>query len=368
MQPAGDNIALAQPVGGSTDVTTLSAAPRPTTYAWLRNPKFDVVFLLGLPALAVATGLVVATHPAWFWPILVFDLWFLGYHHVISTYTRLCFDRQSFAASRWLIFGLIPAVAVGTILIAALFGLWAVISLYFYWQWFHYARQSWGISRAYRAKEPGALYEDGWLDRAMFYGVPVWGILNRSHQDPGTFIGMPLTVIPVSSEILSLSAIIGAFLLAAWVLRRVYAWRSGLLARVHTLYVSTHYLIFAVGYLLLDDLTYGWLAINIWHNAQYILFVWLFNTRRFKDGIQPQARFLSYISQAHRLWLYLLTGVAITGVVYVGVIGSLNALFFAGLSATVVLYQVVNFHHYIVDALIWRVRKPAMRKNLGLAG
>jgi len=24
-----------------------------------------------------------------------------------------------------------------------------------------------------------------------------------------------------------------------------------------------------------------------------------------------------------------------------------------------VLYQIVNFHHYIVDALIWKTRRPA---------
>jgi hypothetical protein len=97
------------------------------------------------------------------------------------------------------------------------------------------------------------------------------------------------------------------------------------------------------------------------------LFVWLFNTRRFKDGIDPQARFLSYISQAQRRWLYLLICVGITGVIYWGILGTLNALFFAGLSATIVLYQIVNFHHYVVDAMIWKLRKAPIRRTLGLA-
>ena len=47
-------------------------------------------------------------------------------------------------------------------------------------------------------------------------------------------------------------------------------------------------------------------------------------------------------------------------------IGTLNALLFAGLSAAVVLYQIVNFHHYIVDALIWKGPKPATRESLPL--
>src|SRR4029079_1850003 len=152
--------------------------------------------------------------------------------------------------------------------------------------------------------------------------------------------------------------------IAYWVFRRVQAWRARRLALVHTLYMSSHFLIFAVGYLLIDNITYGWLVINIWHNAQYILFVWLFNTRRFKNGIDPQARFLSYISQGRRLWLYLLTCVGITGVIYRGILGPLNALFFAGLSATIVLYQIVNFHHYLVDAMIWKLRKAPIRRAL----
>ena len=94
----------------------------------------------------------------------------------------------------------------------------------------------------------------------------------------------------------------------------------------------------------------------------------MFNTRRFKDGIDPEARFLSYISQPHRLWLYLLTGVAITGIVYWAILGTLSAVLFAGLSATIVIYQIVNFHHYIVDSLIWKVRKASIRRTLGLTG
>jgi hypothetical protein len=50
------------------------------------------------------------------------------------------------------------------------------------------------------------------------------------------------------------------------------------------------------------------------------------------------------------------------------VLGTLSALLFAGLSATIVIYQIVNFHHYIVDALIWKVRKPAIRQTMGLTG
>ncbi len=78
------------------------------------------------------------------------------------------------------------------------------------------------------------------------------------------------------------------------------------------------------------------------------------------DGMKhrPKARFLSYTSQSGCLWLDLLTCIAIAAAVYGGVLRAIDWLFFAGVSATLVLYQIVNFHHYIVDAIIWRSPKP----------
>ena len=77
-------------------------------WAWLRNHGFDLSFILGIPAIAILTGVVVVWQPRLFVPILIFDLWFLGYHHVISTYTRLCFDRKSFAEHWPLMVFLLP--------------------------------------------------------------------------------------------------------------------------------------------------------------------------------------------------------------------------------------------------------------------
>ncbi|MEX0345722.1 MAG: hypothetical protein AB3N20_12425 [Rhizobiaceae bacterium] len=344
------------------------SATNQVKWSWLRDPTFDLSFIVGIPVLAILTGLVVVWQPHLFIPILIFDLWFLGYHHVISTYTRLCFDRKSFSEHWSLLVVLLPLITIGTLAVAFTFGLWVIVSIYFYWQWFHYTRQSWGISRAYRGKERSAFYEDGWLDQMIFYALPVLGILYRSYQDPGLFIGMELKVVPVSLPVVQAVTAATVVLLAYWVYRRIQAWRLGQLAAVHTIYMLTHFAIFMAGYLLITDITYGWLAINIWHNAQYILFVWMFNTRRFKDGIDPEAKFLSYISQPGKLWLYLATCIAITGVLYWGVLRTIDWLFFAGISATIVLYQIVNFHHYIVDSRIWKVRKAPIRKTLGLEG
>ena len=326
---------------------------------WLRDARFDSAFILGGIGLALLSGTAIVIEPALFYPILLLDLWVLGYHHVIASFTRLCFDRPTFEERGWLITHLLPMVAVATILVAWQVGLWAIVTIYFYWQWWHYARQSWGVSRAYRRADPAALYEHGWLDQAIFYAIPVYGILLRSSEGHTRFLGLELWTVPVPAPVASLAGYAAAALLMVWVARRLAALYQGRLATVHTLYMLTHIAIFSVAYVWLDDITFGWLMINIWHNFQYILFVWMQNRRRFEKGIDPRARFLSWISQPGRLWLYLLTCTAIAAAVYGGLLQAIDRLFFAGLSATIVLYQIVNFHHYIVDALIWKTRRPA---------
>ena len=153
-----------------------------------------------------------------------------------------------------------------------------------------------------------------------------------------------------------------------WTARRLVAALQGRLATAHTLYMLTHIVIFGIAYVWTSDITFGWLMIDIWHNAQYILFVWLFNNRRFANGVDAQARFLSYISQSGRMWLYLLVCLGVTGVVYLGVLRAVDWLLLASLSATIVLYQIVNFHHYIVDALIWRSGRHAAGPAPSMAG
>jgi len=361
------------PCAGLEDYDCVTAFPggemgeaKTVAMPWLLSARFDAAFILGVFFLAVLTGAVVIHDSSLFHWVLLFDLWVLGYHHVIATYTRLCFDKASFREHRHLVVTLLPAVVVGTLLLAWSVGAWTVVTVYFYWQWWHYTRQSWGISRAYQRKDSGALYENDRLTQAIFYSVPLFGVVQRSSEGHQSFVGMPIQLLPVPAPLADALGLVAGALVVFWLYRRVQVARQGRLAQVHTLYMATHLAIFAVAYLNTRDITVGWLIINIWHNAQYILFVWMYNSRRFSSGVDPAARFLSYISQPRRLLLYLAVCIAITGVLYWGVLRTLDEWLLTGFWATVLLYQVVNFHHYIVDSLIWKVRKPQMQGVLGL--
>ena len=145
--------------------------------------------------------------------------------------------------------------------------------------------------------------------------------------------------------------------LSWWVVLRVNAWRHGDFAPAHTLYMASHHTIFFIGYLLIGDVTHGWLVINIWHNAQYILFVWLQNNARFRDGIDPAARSLSTLCQSDKILRYFATCLAVSTLLYAAIKFSSVAIGDVGVPLIIVIYQTINFHHYIVDGFIWRSRK-----------
>lgn len=338
----------------------------------LRGPGFDLAFIAGLALVAIATGFAVAAQPELFWPILALDLWLLGYHHVVATYTRLAFDRESFREHRNLILYLPWAVAAGVLAIALTAGLWLLVSVYLYWQWFHYARQSEGISKAYAGRSRDKDSGDPRLARLAFYAVPVAGILNVSARAPDQFLFLPVRTLPVPAWLAAAALLAAAVACTAWLVQQLRAWLRGRLAAPYFAYMLSHFAVFSVAYVGLAELNHGWLAVNMWHNAQYILFVWLFNNRRFNGSVDPARVFLSTISQNGRFALYIGVCLALSTVAYLllqrfGVDSLGNALGVPAAVAAVIIYQTLNFHHYVVDALIWKLRKPTLRSRLGLA-
>jgi hypothetical protein len=343
------------------------AAARAAVPGYLLGPRFDLAFMVGVPVLALTSGLVVAEWPRLLPLVLFLDLWLLGYHHVIATYTRLCFDAESYRRSRFLLFGLPAIILAVTLAMAAGLGLWSIATLYLYWQWFHYTRQSWGIAQIYRRKSGLPPTEPAWLAQAAFYLLPVCGILYRSWQAPDRFIGMEIRVLAVPLPVVQLVGAAALIALLAWAVLRVRAWLAGELPMAQTLYLLSHHLVFFVAYLLIDDITVGWLAVNIWHNLQYLLFVWLFNSQRFRQGRDPKAALLSYLSQPGNFGKYFAVCLAISTAVYLLLQATFTDLLAIGLPV-IIVYQVVNFHHYVVDALIWKARRKPLQKVLGLPG
>jgi len=347
-------------------MSDIVALPQART-GYLLGAGFDQIFILGLPAFALITGFIVVQEPQLFPFALAMDLWLFGYHHVIATYTRLCFDRESFRRHRFLLFWLPPMVLAATVAAGLGIGLWFIATVYLYWQWFHYTRQSWGISQIYRRKAGMRIDEPEWFSKFVFYLLPVWGILSRSADQPATFIGLEIRTIPVPHILADIIGLCACVALTAWIVLRLRMWLRGELPLAQTLYLATHFVVFAVAYLVVADITFGWLVINIWHNLQYLAFVWLFNSQKFRGGIDPKAALLSRLSQTRNIAYYFAATLAITIVAYAGTRAFLLDVLAIGIPI-ILVYQTLNFHHYIVDAVIWKARKKTLRRALSLSG
>ena len=330
-----------------------SIAPAPSL-AWLRNPQFDFTLIVVVAGWALAAGAAVVVEPSLFWPILFLDVWLLGYTHVVSTFTRLAFDRESFRQHRLLLIPLPVVVAAFTIAIALLVGEWLVASVYLYAQWFHYTRQSYGISRMYLRKAGSIPSSRDWVLDGVIYGLPLWGILSRSHQRPDSFLSLPVYTFPVPSALLYVVGIVASVSVILWAARELRVFGRRRADAPHTAYVASHIAIFSAGYLLIVDINTGWLVLNIWHNLQYMLIVWMFNANRFGKGVDPQRRFLSTISQPRNVLLYAFVCWAIGSILYFNIDGVLGLLSESVLPLSLLAYMTINFHHYVVDAIIWR--------------
>ena len=329
----------------------------------LRSYPFDLWLIAGAFFVALTFGLLSVFQPAWFPFLLLTDLWLLGYHHVVATYTRIAFDSESLRKYRFYVFFLPFLVAIPSVGISYWIGPWTITTLYLYWQWFHYTRQSYGISRIYARKAAPLSNYDERLNTVALYSLPFLGILYRSFQAPDTFLGTELKVLPVSLPVVQFFAAITFFILVLWLVSQAQQKKRGSFSRARFLYLMSHHLIFTTGYLLIPDINYGWLVINAWHNVQYIFIVWLYNNNRFKNGIQSEARLLSIVSQSKNWPRYVFLCLGTSTVLYFALTSVTTGLASA-VPAAMLVYSVINFHHYVVDAVIWKVRKKEVREHL----
>ena len=352
--------------GASTVLPSNAHEPHSSTQTnlgWLQSTRFDLLFILGTAGMALLAGAAIGIFPHWFIPILLFNIWAFGYHHITATFTRLTFDWESFQKHKFLILVLPGIVMLSIVVIIQNIGIWAIATIYFYWQWFHYTRQSYGITKAYMGKS--ILNQDErFITLLTLYLVPVWGIVSRSTQQQTHFLGMDVTFLPVPDLFVEGTGIIALLLIAAWYFFQFKAYQRGNFSLGFFLYMTTHLVIFTVGYIVIEDMTQGWLVVNIWHNAQYILFVWLFNQKRFQSHQEPSQTFLGSLSQntPRSAVTYFLICLIITVAAFL----SVNAIAQSALLATIpfaslVIFHTINFHHYIVDAIIWRRPRQAHR-------
>jgi hypothetical protein len=329
----------------------------------LARPRFLSALVLGVPAVAlVALGVVEAVPRAWT-TVLALDLWLLSFPHVASTFTRTAFSRSDAREHRGLLLVLPCFAFVLALSLGQTGGARALNTVYFFWQTFHYARQSRGIYRALR-RAAGRSADDV-LSDCVVYLVSLWALVHRCASAPVEFFGSPLwvPVAPRAFEVVCVSAVLVAF--ALWALRVARDDTESQHARDvwHQVYLISHALVFVVGYVVIDNPTRGWLTVNIWHNAQYLLFVWAWHHRRLGRDLPASNSLLA--TMANRETLFFAVCALLGAVLYITIYTLADAWQHAvrNFPVYLVLVHAVNFQHYIADMLLWR--SPASIERRG---
>lgn len=326
------------------------------SFVW--NERFDSTLLMAPLALGLLAAAAVTSNPALYAAVVVADLWFLGYHHVVSTYTRLGFSSRGLRRNRFLAFDLLLVIVLATMALAFTAGAWVVASAFLYLQWFHYMRQGYGISRMYFRTTPDGQVAGArdLVANAVIYVVPVFAIAHRSMTMGDMFLAMPVKTIVPPQAVVTTLAVAAAVAIGVWFVRMGHRVASGSADIRYEGFLLSHILIFLAAYVWIDDANVGWLAINIWHNLQYVLVVWMVNVKRYSGRVDADEPLLSRISQPGRPVTYFACCLLITTLVYL-VLNRFTVLVLGGgLAATLGIYMGINFHHYIVDALIWKRR------------
>lgn len=334
--------------------TAIPDVATPRTY--IRSREFDATLLLAPIFAGLAAALVVTADPRLYPFLLIADLWLLGYHHVVATYTRLAFDTQSLRRNRVLAVDLLVGVTLVTLGVAMTAGAWVIASAYLYLQWFHYMRQGHVISRMYyRATSPG---QDGTsrdlIADVVIYVVPIYAIAHRSGTLEDLFLSMPVKTIAPPELLVTMLGIAALLAVALWIGRTVHRAMSGTADARYDGFILSHVVVFLTAYVWIGNANVGWLVIDVWHNLQYVLVMWMVNVKLFGGEVDPAEPLLSRISQHGRAIAYFTCCVVIATLLYAG-LNRFTAFFLGGgLAATLGVYMAVNFHHHVVDALIWR--------------
>ena len=324
---------------------------------WLLHPVVDLLVgcgLLALPLGAVLLATVERTTSAVIIAFAVLSI-FVNGPHFASTIIRA--RRHDVRARTVLVVASVVSVVaivaahLQPLLLAVLF------TAYLTWSPWHYATQNHGIGLLMlaRAGGPSTSVATRGERRALRFahiGLASAAIvaLHSGSREPFLLrVGFPV----VAGAVMAIVAAVAAVVVAAVVLtrlRRRGAPRSGLIATASLLSTSAVWFAVPAALTLQGSLVYAGGVAALLHGAQYL---WL---NFFVEGrlASVQARRFDGLA-----WVAMAIGLGVALFTVVPWVAS-KVLGFDLIISLLIVQAVVNLHHFVVDAFIWKWRDPAV--------
>ena len=354
---------------------------RERPYRWIIHPAFDLFFVAGggVFVLALVTWLLhgwsVPVAPSGAASVFLLTLLYLSQHifadsHTTATYMRLwgsAADRDRFRFYRtWLVYTCVPLFILGMV--------WppftqAIVYAYLITVFWHYAAQAFGISLIYcykrgyfLSKTEKQIYK--WFMLSMA-GVVITRILTFPEYRPAFFYGVEMPHWPdlpvpifaaVTTAFIALSA---AF---AWVVIRKAVVERRVLPLPAMMLIAT---VACLGLSSGSTNSIMWFYVpGFFHGSQYLAvsLSYYLKERGLPEGMAPKDIAKVAIGGPGRMYLGT---VIVTGFfLYIALPQFFMGLGFSYAMVAGLTLGVANYHHFITDAAIWRLRDPRCREIL----
>lgn len=284
-------------------------------------------WLILLPAVAIAKF-----SPQYFLYVFLFDIWLLSHPHAVATF----FKQGTFKKLSPIVLCLVIAfffVLLG--FIAYKFGHVALFNVYFFTQWFHYMRQNYGITIKHYHERKSFHYQ---LQRVLLHLVPILALLNLNSKGPAVFFGYYVFFPTFPASLNIYIQTLFALIILVFIFKSYLDYKNKNFSINYFLYFLSNYILYAWAYFYQDNFIYGWLGLTFYHNIQYLIFTWKFNS-----NYQSNQAFYQFYAIATTLSLLVF-----------GLIEYNGGLVYSAVSIAFVATLTVNFTHYLYDSIIWR--------------
>lgn len=360
--------------GGQTDAAQQGQA-KAVPYGWIINPVIDVVFCCGglLWLMYFANSLAIkylSGADATFALVAIAGTHILSETHTAATLERL---HQSEATRKALSkVGLISALLCVLLAVASLIipGVAAIyVKIYLLWIVQHFMAQTYGISLIYCYKRNYllSLWEKRILkfavDATIAYGIArqltfrEWSVDSFVGQSIPFWGPLPMPIFTAIDCIFKLSIISFAVMIGLKFLRerKIFPLPAALLT-------VSGIAIFSVPR---DMTTNLWVYVPaFYHGCQYLVVStsYMLKERGLPENVSTAQ--LSTLLLKPSSLKYFATLFVVGVFIYGGMPGLLQDFGFDFKIAYATVFTVINFHHFFIDAAIWRLRDPHVRKLL----
>ena len=281
--------------------------------------------------LVLTTVAIVKFDTKFFAIVFFIDVWLFSQPHVISTFFKKA-TYERFSKKSLILWFVILLLTLYFILHYK--GIVIIFSIYFFWQWFHYFRQNYGIALAEKNHHRK-------IETIFLHLMPITALIALASKGPLGFLNYYISfpVIPFSFEFVK-SFYLAIFL--CWLLFQAYCFKKQTFSFHNCINSLSAYLLYYWVYIYNDQFILGWLGMTFYHNAQYLLFNW------------SKKEFINTFFDKKGLLVFYIAMTIVSIVVY-GSIRSLGAALSSPfIPIVLIMILSLNMLHYVCDATIWR--------------